>query len=291
MQRLRLRLIMLLVVVCTILLVSTTALAAPVLLRAGDRGEIVRVLQELLKAQGLFTVVPDGNFGPHTEEGVRCFQSRAGLKVDAVVGPATWEAFMSRPYIVCHDDTFAALAQRFGTTVEAWQGANPNVKPDSLQVGMQLKMPALPIRAPEQPSRGGGRGSSGRGRLVNWSEANRGFANRSIAQITDVDTGLTFRVRRRGGSKHADVEPVTAADTKVLRQLYPSWSWVRRAVVVDYGSGPVAASINGMPHGGSDVSGNNFPGHMCLHFVGSRTHGSGRVDPDHQAMIRKAAGL
>ena len=103
-------------------------------------------------------------------------------------------------------------------------------------------------------------------------------------------TGLAFTVRRRGGSNHADIEPLTAADTKILQRLYPSWSWERRAVTVDYGHGPVAASINGYPHGGSEVCGNNFPGHICLHFLGSRTHGTGSVCPQHQAMVKRAAG-
>lgn len=284
----RLRIHLLVLVLGAILLVSSTALAAPVLLKVGDQGEAVRVLQELLKAQGLFTCIPDGNFGPHTEEGVRFFQNRAGLTVDAVVGSDTWEALNDQPYVVRYDETFAVLAQRFGTTVDAWQEANPEVKPENLQVGMGLKMPALPLRSAQLLSRGGER--PGGGRLVNWSEANREFADKGKAQVTDVDTGLSFWVRRRGGYNHADVEPVTAADTKVLRQIYGTWSWERRAVIVDYGSGPVAASMNGMPHGGSALSGNNFPGHICLHFVGSKTHGSNRMDPDHQAMIKKAAG-
>src|SRR5690606_13585483 len=29
---------------------------------------------------------------------------------------------------------------------------------------------------------------------------------------------------------------------------------------------------------------------FCIHFLGSRTHGSGQVDRDHQVMIHKAAG-
>lgn len=283
----RIHLIML-VVVFTVLLVSTAALAAPITLRMGDRGEAVRVLQELLRSQGLFSDVADGNFGPHTEEGVRFFQSGADLTVDAIVGLETWNALVNKPYIVRADDTFYALAQRFGTTAEVWQEANPDMKPDCLQLGMQLKIPALLMRAPEQPSRGGGRGILGQ--MVNWSEVNRQYHAKGQAKVTDVETGLSFTVRRRGGYNHADVEPLTAADTNVLRQLYPTWSWARRAVVVDYGNGPVAASINGNPHGGSEIAGNNFPGHMCIHFLGSRTHGSGLVCPDHQAMIKKAAG-
>ncbi|MGI6129016.1 MAG: peptidoglycan-binding protein [bacterium] len=283
----RLRIWLPVLVLAVILLFSSTALAMP-LLRVGDKGEAVRVLQELLKAQALFTVVPDGNFGPCTEEAVRLFQAGAGLEVDKIVGPVTWEALLARPYIVRTGDTFTILAERFGVTCEAWQEANPTSNPEDLPVGTVLKMPMLKLRSAELLSRGGGR--PGRGQMLSWSQVNRQFADKSTALVTDVDTGLSFGVRRRGGYNHADVEPVTASDTKILRQIYGTWSWDRRAVIVDYGNGPVAASINGMPHGGSALSGNNFPGHICIHFLGSKTHGSGRVDPDHQAMVRKAAG-
>ncbi|WP_050770995.1 hypothetical protein [Bacillus coahuilensis] len=35
---------------------------------------------------------------------------------------------------------------------------------------------------------------------------------------------------------------------------------------------------------------NNFPGHTCIHFIGSTTHGSGKADLSHQLMIIKATG-
>ncbi len=66
-------------------------------LRRGDRGEAVRELQRLLVAMAaeapkLDPGTPDGDFGERTERAVRAFQQRAGLAVDGVVGPATWEA-------------------------------------------------------------------------------------------------------------------------------------------------------------------------------------------------------
>lgn len=69
-----------------------------------------------------------------------------------------------------------------------------------------------------------------------------------------------------------------------------NWSWERKAVVVKIGDRRVAASMNGMPHGNSDITGNNFPGHFCLHFLGSALHKTGSPDPNHQAMVLKAAG-
>ena len=49
-----------------------------------------------------------------------------------------------------------------------------------------------------------------------------------------------------------------------------------------------AASMNCMPHGEGSIKNNNFDGHYCIHFTNSRTHGSNKVDPQHQAAIQKA---
>ena len=54
------------------------------LLKKGSRGNDVRTLQKLLNLQ------PDGIFGILTEEAVKDFQRENGLKVDGIVGDATW---------------------------------------------------------------------------------------------------------------------------------------------------------------------------------------------------------
>ena len=55
-------------------------------IKRGSRGEEVRVLQRRL------SLLPDGIFGPLTEEAVREFQARYGLTVDGIVGVQTWQA-------------------------------------------------------------------------------------------------------------------------------------------------------------------------------------------------------
>lgn len=64
-------------------------------LEQGAAGGYVRRLQELLNvhAAGLD---PDSDFGPLTATAVREFQARMGLTVDAIVGPNTWTALMTR---------------------------------------------------------------------------------------------------------------------------------------------------------------------------------------------------
>jgi hypothetical protein len=88
------------------------------------------------------------------------------------------------------------------------------------------------------------------------------------------------------------VQPLTAFDTAVMREIYGGrWSWARRPVLVEVGGHRLAASMNGMPHGAGSIGGNDFPGHFCIHFLLSEVHRSGRVDPQHLLAILAAAGV
>lgn len=54
------------------------------ILKIGALGEDVRALQKKLN------LIPDGIFGPITEECVKAYQKAHGLAVDGIVGPRTW---------------------------------------------------------------------------------------------------------------------------------------------------------------------------------------------------------
>ncbi len=60
--------------------------------RYGSRGSAVQQLQAKLKTAGFDPGPIDGIFGSGTRSAVRQYQSRQGLSVDGVVGPATWSA-------------------------------------------------------------------------------------------------------------------------------------------------------------------------------------------------------
>ena len=82
---------------------------------------------------------------------------------------------------------------------------------------------------------------------------------------------------------------MTANDTaKLLRAVGGEWSWDRRAVWVTIGGATYAASMNCMPHESGSVQGNGFPGHHCIHFTNSRTHGDNRLDKPHQLAVKAA---
>ncbi|MGM0851430.1 MAG: hypothetical protein ACQEWI_02285 [Bacillota bacterium] len=126
--------------------------------------------------------------------------------------------------------------------------------------------------------------------ILPWDQVKDIIPKQSYFTIIDVETGLSFKVQRRAGSKHADVQPVTEKDTKIMKSIYGGkWSWDRRAILVLVDDQLISASMNGMPHGAGALQ-NNFPGHFCVHFYGSTTHKTPTPDLAHKLMILKAGG-
>ncbi len=148
---------------------------------------------------------------------------------------------------------------------------------------------------------------------LDWFKQVRALWSRGvIAEITDIDTGKTFQVKRTYGTNHADVEPLTLEDTKIIKEIWGGFSWKRRAVVVRFENCTLAGSMSAMPHAGIDkkpanailnkrsggygrgynldsVKNNGADGVMDLHFKNSRTHGTNKVQKSMQDMVMKAA--
>ncbi|MBQ9325024.1 MAG: peptidoglycan-binding protein [Clostridia bacterium] len=107
--------------------------------------------------------------------------------------------------------------------------------------------------------------------------------------VKDCKTGKTFQCKRWSGANHLDAEPLTKSDAAVIRSIYGgSWSWKRRPILVKYNGRVYAASMNGMPHGTTTIKNNGFDGHFCIHFYGSKTHGTKKVDDTHQNCVATA---
>ena len=69
---------------------STSPTPSTGIIKQGDTGARVKQLQTQLIALGYLSQgAADGNFGPHTLNAVRKFQSDQGLHADGIVGPAT----------------------------------------------------------------------------------------------------------------------------------------------------------------------------------------------------------
>lgn len=126
--------------------------------------------------------------------------------------------------------------------------------------------------------------------MLPWEIVNNIIPNKTIFTIIDIETGLSFKVQRRAGSHHADVQPLTKEDTQIMKRIYNNkWSWNRRAIIVLINNQMIAASMHGMPHGAGALP-NGFSGHFCVHFSGSITHRLKNEDLSHKLMVLKAAG-
>ncbi|RNB86229.1 hypothetical protein [Brevibacillus panacihumi] len=130
------------------------------------------------------------------------------------------------------------------------------------------------------------------GNPLPWDQVRKSFQRMENAAVVDLETGQRFMVQRRAGSRHADVQPLTRTDTRIMKEIYQGkWSWKRRAILVEVDGKYFAASMHGMPHGAGAIRGNDFPGHFCIHFFGSSTHRRTEPDPSHSLMILKSSGL
>ena len=101
--------------------------------------------------------------------------------------------------------------------------------------------------------------------LLSWNVINERIPKYSKFTILDIETGNQFKVQRRAGSQHADVQPLTVKDTKIMKEIYEGkWSWRRRAILIMVNDQWFAASMHGMPHGAGALA-NNFPGiFVCI---------------------------
>lgn len=103
---------------------------------------------------------------------------------------------------------------------------------------------------------------------ANWYSTVRAKAKiYQYATIYDYATGISWQVHMFSFGQHAEIEPLTAADTAKMNQVIGVSSWTPRAVWVLFGDGTVyMASTHSTPHGVQHITDNNFAGHACLHF-------------------------
>lgn len=299
------------------------------LLYHGTVGDDVRELQRDLTGLGFSTYGVDGIFGPKTLNAVLSFQKANGLAADGIAGPNTKTKLTELvggkgfTYTVASGDSLWLLANRYGSTVAAIKQAN-GLTSDMIYVGQKLTIPgkgAEPtapgnVNPPSNPGNSEKPSNPGNvtqpttptnppsrsdryGSLVDWSKVNGIFKVGMVATVTDLDTGTTWQVKRMGGSNHADCEPLTAADSAKMKATWGGeWSWARRAIIVSVAGQKIAASQHAMPHASKTISDNNFPGHFCIHFLNSMTHGGNQWAPNpahadsaHQAAVKRAAGM
>lgn len=74
---------------------ATYTVVLPLVCR-GDRGELVRSIQQLLHLRGAAPGEVDGAFGKNTEGAVRTLQEKAAIEIDGKVGGDTWAVLLGK---------------------------------------------------------------------------------------------------------------------------------------------------------------------------------------------------
>jgi LysM repeat protein len=179
-----------------------------------------------------------------------------------------------------------SISNRYGVPVCELLQTNHLTEQHSLQVGDILKVPVYDI--PVKPTV-----SDAHGEVLDWwSEAQYVFSIGTVATVIDFDTGRSFQVKRTMGANHADTEPLTAEDARIMREIWGgSYSWTPRAVIVEVDGRRLAAAMHSMPHGDQKITNNQYNGHFCIHFLNSVRHRDGQPWTDMQRQIQRAAGL
>lgn len=280
---------------CLILLVlfifaAYSQICAAELLQIGSKGERVREVQNYLYQLKYLRTPPSGYYGSSTAEAVQSFQLENHLNADGKVNQDTQEIleaeFKDRnqaiEYTVETGENLSEIAIKFDSSIAEIMVKN-DLHDDQINQGQTLWIPTGRYR--QITSRGGSRGIQ----EVPWSVMNKLWNVGEVVKVIDVDTGKSFQTKRYGGVYHADAEPLTKQDTETMKDIFGGhWSWNRRAVIIQCHHLFISGSMNGMPHGGKTIRGNDFRGQFCIHFLGSRVHSSGKVDSAHQSMVQEA---
>ena len=282
-------------------------------LRKGATGSAVKNLQTKLKKLGFYNASIDGDYGDTTVAAVKAFQKKYNLTADGVAGSETLKkldsAYKNADSNTSTDDDSLRKGAT-GTAVKTLQtnlkklgfytayvdgsfGATTEraVKAFQKKYGLTADGVAgsATLKKIESAVASASSGKITTERLEWFNGGKYVIPNGAVFQIKDVSTGLIFSARRQSGGNHMDAEPLTAEDTAILKKINGgTFSWRRRAVLVKYNGHVYAASIYSEPHGTNTILDNNFDGQFCLHFYGSKTHGTDRVDADHQKCVEQA---
>ena len=282
-------------------------------LRKGATGSAVKDLQTKLKKLGFYNASIDGDYGDTTVAAVKAFQKKYNLTADGVAGSETLKKLDSAYKNADSNTSTDDDSLRKGATGTAVKTLQTNLKKlgfytayvdgsfgattESAVKAFQRKYGltadgvagSATLKKIESAVASASSGKITTERLDWFNGGKNVIPNGAVFQIKDVSTGLIFSARRQSGGNHMDAEPLTAEDTAILKKINGgTFSWRRRAVLVKYNGHVYAASIYSEPHGTNTILDNNFDGQFCLHFYGSKTHGTDRVDADHQRCVEQA---
>ncbi len=213
-------------------------------LQKGDHSEQVRVLQNQLITLGyLSSGSADGMFGTKTYQAVRDFQLNNALNVDGIAGEKTLSKLNSG----------TANGKTDNQNNQTSQTSSPTASPTPTSTVRVIT--AETVKASDVI-------------YEYWYSTVREVCKKyPYATVYDYSTGISWQVNMFSYGKHAEAEPLTAADTAKMVEAFGGNEWTPKAVWVIFADGTVRiATTHSMPHGVQHITNNDFPGHMCIHF-------------------------
>ena len=203
-------------------------------------------------------------------------------------------------YVVKPGDTLWKLSQTYNTTVEELKRTN-RLNNDNLFIGQLLQ-----LTASTNTSRGTvARTPNGswlptehqiastlsinvesekvtppvlltKVELVDWfTNGKQLFNSGEIFSVTDYVSQKQINLKVLSAGNHCDIEPATAEDTTSMKELFQSWTWTPRPVIIHQDGRNIAGSLSGMPHSIDTTPNNAVTGHFDLYLHNSIPHGSG----------------
>ena len=208
--------------------VKPPATITTALIRLGDRNESVQIMQQTLIRLGYLTGTADGIFGNQTLRALKEFQKANALYADGVAGSKTIAALNSA-----------------GGAPEVTDSPNQGTIPGTSIV------------------------ISGRNVVYEmWYSTVRNACRKyPYCTLFDHESGISWQVHMFSYGKHAEIEPLTAADTEKMYQACGYQKWTPKPVWVIFADGTIRiATTHSVPHEVQHIRDNNFAGHSCLHF-------------------------
>ncbi len=220
---------------------SSSSSGAYVKLKSGDKGTEVKKLQQALKDLG-YNVSADGTYGPITVAAVTAFQKLNGLDDDGIAGAKTQTVL------------YSGNAKRYDSSSNSGSssGSSSSGSSSSGSTGTTVAPNGATIQ------------------LLHWfNDVKPTLKNGQNLIAYDPETGISWTLRIMSRGNHADVEPLTAADTAAMFEAFGNKeSWGPKVVYVKLPDGRWSiASTHNVAHGGQTISGNNFDGQNCVHFL------------------------
>ena len=178
------------------------------MLRRGDFGLDVAVLQFLLTQNGVYSGALDGYLGKETAAALKRYQRSLHLTADAIVGPRTLSAIVHRERvpvrstvtvtqrfkIVRPGDTLTAIADATGTTVRALATLN-RIDPDRpIVIGQRLLLPSK-VSSALAPASG-----EVRAKLDAWS-VRLGVDPHLVRALAWMESGYQTRIVSAAGAR------------------------------------------------------------------------------------------